>query len=324
MPFVQFFRGKGRFFFKGFIIGFYAVEVLKGAINESDINAFIDSTSRRKLKQNLDDIVVFRQQYGEPEWLYTAYADTEYQKFIRAILKQSASWQGFRGDLKRVDFFAERLNHSHRLIYQQAYLEVGRASYASIKRIAGKVPREKIREFLGKWRFIEWHSLYILMLGQSQHPDDIAYIRDQIETAAAHGIQTNLSAWVAAFIETNPDTGVDEIENLFFSNRSRTLEELQELCKGLSVLGSEGGFRVTPELVDRRLRIINSYGTLLENYPHMAGQVARDLTTWQIRALEEQLRLIRKKESALDPNTKMAINHYLSISQRFPQIESTQ
>ena len=74
---------------------FYTVEVLKGAIDESDILAFIDSTARRMLKQHSDDVVVFRQQYWAPGWLYTAYADTEYQEFIQAILQQSSSWQKF-------------------------------------------------------------------------------------------------------------------------------------------------------------------------------------------------------------------------------------
>ena len=303
---------------------FYAVEILMGAIDEVDFNAFIDTASRRKLKHNSDDVVVFRQQYWGPGWLYTAYADTEYQKFIRSILEQSSSWQKFRGDTMRIDFFAERLNHRHRLISEQAYLEVGRAPYASIKRISGTVPRRQIRNNLNNWRFVEWHSLYILMLGQSRHPDDIAYIRKKLETAAAYGFKKNLSAWVTAFIETNPKTGVEEIENLYFSNKNRTADELQEVCKGLSVLGSEGGLRVAPELVDRRHRIVASYGTLLENYPLLAGPVAKDLTIWQIRALVEQLTQIKEKESALDPGTKMAVTHYLSISHRFPRIETAQ
>ena len=303
---------------------FYIVSVLKGTVDESNINAFIDSTARRMLKQHTDAVVVFRQQYLAPGWLYTAYADSEFQDFIRTIFQQSSGWQKFSGDRNRIDFFAERLTHSNQLIREQAYLEVGRAPYTSIKRIASTIPRQQIREFLDKWRLIEWHNLHILMLGQSRHPDDIAYIRNKIETAAANGLKTNLSAWATAFIETNPDTGVGEIENLYFINKSRTTDELQEVWKGLSVLGSEVDFRIAPKLVDRRNRIVNSYGTLLENHPLMAGPVAKDLTIWQIRALVERLTQIKENESALDPDTKMAITHYLSISRRFPRIEAAQ
>jgi hypothetical protein len=90
----------------------------------------------------------------------------------------------------------------------------------------------------------------------------------------------------------------------------------------MSVLGSEGGFRVAPELVDRRHRIINSYGTLLDNHPKMAGLVAKDLTLRQVRALVEPLNQIRADDPALDPDAKMAIIYYLAISKRFQRIET--
>ena len=49
----------------------------------------------------------------------------------------------------------------------------------------------------------------------------------------------------------------------------------------------------------------------------MAGPVAKDLISWQERALVEQLTEIKENASDLDPNAKMAINYYLSISLRF-------
>jgi hypothetical protein len=63
---------------------------------------------------------------------------------------------------------------------------------------------------------------------------------------------------------------------------------------------------------------------LLEHHPLMASSVAKDLTIWQIRAPVEWLTQIRENESALEPDAKMAINHYLSISNRFPRIETVQ
>jgi hypothetical protein len=159
---------------------FYPVDILKGSIDADDFNAFIDATSRRMLLQQPKDVVVLRREDIESDWQYVAYADLDYQKFIRSILGQSAQWLKVRGDRDRIDFFAERLNHADQKIREQAYLEVGRAPYASIKRIAGTVPRQQIRGFLDQWRLIEWHSLYILMLGQSRHPDDRSYIRRQL------------------------------------------------------------------------------------------------------------------------------------------------
>ena len=303
---------------------FYTVAVLKGTDNAHDIDAFINSSARRKLKQNPDGAVVFRRENKESGWHFITYADTEYQEFIRAIIEQSSRWRQFIGERLRIDFFTQYLNHNHRLISEQAYLEVGRAPYASIKRIAGTIPRQQIYKFLANWQLIEWHSLYILMLGSSQHPDDLAYIRQKLESAAAFGLKTNLSAWVTAFIEAHPDTGVEEIETLYFNNKVRTRDELQEVLKALSVLGSDVSFLVAPESINRQRRIISSYSTLLENYPMMAGAVANDLTVWKTQALIEQLSNILEHERGLGPNSKMAVSYYLSIAPRFQVINESQ
>jgi hypothetical protein len=159
------------------------------------------------------------------------------------------------------------------------------------------------------------------MLGTKQYPEDLAYIRQKLESVAAFGLKTNLSAWVTAFIEAHPDTGVEEIEKMYFSNKVRTRDELQEVLKALSVLGSDVRFLVAPESINRQRRIISSYSTLLKNYPMMAGAVANDLTVWKTQALIEQLSDILEKEPDLDPNSKMAVSYYLSISPRFQVIE---
>ena len=299
---------------------FHCVEVLKGAIECDGFEAFINTTAKRMLSMNTEDVVVFGQMSSWGKWRYIAYADIEYQAFIREIVKQADGWQEINAS-NRIDFFAERLTSSNPLIREQAYLEVGRAPYSSIKRIAGTIPRRQIREFLANWRFIEWHNLYILMLGQSLHPDDRAYIREKLENTAKYHLKGNLSAWVTAFIESHPDTGLEEIETLYFSNQDRTREELEAVLMGLSVLASEEGIRLNAEIVDRRHRIVKCYATLLENHPMMAGPVASDLMLWEIRALVEQLSNIRANHSTLEPLSKLMVTFYLSEASRFPAIE---
>jgi hypothetical protein len=90
--------------------------------------------------------------------------------------------------------------------------------------------------------------------------------------------------------------------------------------KGFSVLGSEGGIPFKPEIVDRRRRIVKSYATLLDNYPIMAGLVAKDLATWKTRALVPQLSSIKNGEPILDPKSLLAVNYYLSMASNFPAI----
>jgi len=129
---------------------FYSVEVLQGRLGPQDIEVFIPSNTLRRLRTSSEDAVVLMRRTAKSEWQYMTYADPEYQQFIRAILSNSGSWNGARVKSRRIAFFAGYLTRDHRSIREQAYLEVGRAPYASIKTIAGSVPREQIREFFNE------------------------------------------------------------------------------------------------------------------------------------------------------------------------------
>jgi hypothetical protein len=300
---------------------FNVIEVLKGATDAHDIEAFVNSAARRNLKQNPEDVVVLVRNATESAWRYLRYADIEYQRFIRTILEHSDRWNGLGGSERRVAFFKEYLTDDNQHFREQAYLEVGRAPYSAIKTIAGSVPRDQIRIFLANWRLMEWHSLYILMLGQSLHPNDHDLIRDKFEKTARFGLTTNLSAWATAYIEINPEAGIEEIEALYFGKDDRTRDELEEVHKSLSVLGSEGGALAEPRFAKRLRRIVKSYAILLEHHPTMAGKVAKDLTNWRSRALVDQLSSIMKSETMLDPDSKLAVSYYLSMASRFRPIK---
>ena len=302
---------------------FYAVEVLQGRPGPQDIEVFIPSNTLRRLRTSSEDAVVLMRRNADTEWQYMAYADPEYQQFIRAILSNSGRWNGVRDRSGRIAFFAGYLTRDHRSIREQAYLEVGRAPYAAIKAIAGSVPREQIREFLTNWQLIKWHGLYILMLGQSRHAADRDLIYKQVQNAARFGFTINLAAWVTAFIEARPDTGIEEIEALYFKTGSRTRDELEEVLKGLSVLGSEAAMTADPGIANRQRRIVESYAVLLDHYPMMAGWVARDLTSWQLRALVDRLSRIKKNAATLDPGSIFAVTYYLSAAERFPAVRAT-
>jgi hypothetical protein len=158
------------------------------------------------------------------------------------------------------------------------------------------------------------------MLGQSRLPSDHDLIRNKFETNARYGLKTNLSAWATAYIEINPETGIEDIEALYFAERGRTPDELEEVHRSLSVLGSEGGAVAEPRVAKRRRRIVKSYATLLEHHPTMAGRVASDLTNWKTRALVDRLSRIIESETMLDPGSEMAVSYYLSMAPRFRSI----
>ncbi|MGI9538072.1 MAG: hypothetical protein ACR2PB_13465 [Desulfocapsaceae bacterium] len=292
---------------------FSAVETIRGTGVGNPVKVFCDSSTRRKLKFIADSAVVLARKSIEEEWQVVTFANQTYQSFIRDLVRNSSSWNDGPGNQGRIRFFTRLLTSDHPHIQEQAYLEVGRAPYDMIKTLATDIPREQIYEFLGNFRFIEWHSLYILFLGQSRHPDDRAYIRKHVESAARLGMTTNLSAWLTAFIEAYPETGVAEVETWYFINSGRSEDELKQVMTSMSVLGSLPPIADLPLFLFRD-KIVNSYETLLKNYPEMAGRVAKDLAMWQVNAHVDRLSEIKKENTLVEPSDVYLLDYYLSMA----------
>ena len=295
---------------------FRVVDVLKGELDNTDINLFLNTSARRKLAVNAKHVVILVRADSDAEWRQVSYATTEYQAIVRTILSYAAEWQEPNGNEKRGEFFSGYLLDPNRSIREQAYLEVGRLPYAQIKAASGIVPREQIRSFLADVRLVEWHSLYILMLGQSRYPDDRTYIKRHLEVAAKYHSETNLSAWVTAYVESNPDIAIDFIESTYFRDPDRTVAELTGVLEAMFVLASvDGGVQSQP--AGFRYRLVESYEVLLDFHPDMAGGVVKNLTIWQRSALVDRLKEILEQKLISEPASEFATKYYLSRADHF-------
>lgn len=298
---------------------FSQVETIRGEGASGPIKIFCDSSTRRKLNSFPESAVVLAQKNSNEKWQMVTFADGDYQSFIRDLIQSSSKWADSPGNQGRVSYFTKHLTSEHPQIQEQSYLEVGRAPYGTIKALAKDIPRKQIYEFLGNFRFIEWHSLYILFLGQSSHPDDHAFIRQRVESSVRLTMTTNLAAWLTAFIETNPETGVTEIETWYFSNPGRSKDELEQVMTSMSVLGSLPPLDRLPLFLFRE-KIVKSYGTLLKNYPEMASRVAKDLAMWQVKAHVDRLSEIQKSKTLVEPSEVYLLDYYLSMAKNYPRM----
>lgn len=296
---------------------FFQVEALRGPGLDSPTKIFCDSTTRRKLKYIPNSGIVLTRESKDDTWQMLTFADSDYQVFIKSLLQQNEVWMSGVGNTKRVRYFAQFLHHKHPMIQEQAYLEVSRAPYSMIRKLAKEVERQQLYDFLSNPHYLEWRNLYIHFLGQSQNPEDKAYIRKQMESALRFGIKTNLSAWVTAFIESHPETGLTEVVEWYFADTQRSKDELLQVITSMSILGSSSP-SFNPAHLLRRSKIVQGYGVLLENYPELAGMVTKDLTMWQIRAHIQRLSEIRAKDTLLDFSEAFVIDHYLSMAKNYP------
>ena len=192
---------------------------------------------------------------------------------------------GPEGNQRRVEFFLQFFGHENRLIFELAYLELARASYGTIKRLGGVVPRKQIEPMLRSRSYVQWRALAILMLAQTGETNDEQYIHRSFRLAERSGLTKDLAAWAMAAIELEGAEAVSFIERRYFRRPDRKQEELVEVVKALSLHGAEGR-------TDLRDQIVAAYAALLDIHPQMSEYVAKDLAAWKRTELRQRLAAI--------------------------------
>ena len=191
-------------------------------------------------------------------------------------------WRGPQGNAQRVEFFLPLFGHENSTIHELAYLELARAPYGTIKRLARAVPRESIEPILRNPIYIEWRPLAILLLAQSPEATDKQYILESFRSAERIGLTRNLAAWAAAAIEVQGADAVSFIQGCYFRDPDRKRDELVEIVKAMSLHGTEG----RTELRDQ---IVSAYDVLLDAHPHMMEYIVKDLIAWKRPELTQRI-----------------------------------
>jgi hypothetical protein len=301
---------------------YVAVEVLKGNLAAPGIDRFVDSTTRRRLALNPNRSVVLtlggpefpaRASFWSPRsrdaspsrWRSLGYASPRYEAVVREILALAPRWREGVGLEARATYFMPYLTDAERPIRELAYLEVGQASYDTIRKADRFVPAEQLHAFLTDPQYLEWRALYILLLGVNANQHEKETIRAAIASRAHFNQTLNLSAWATALIEIDGERAVDWLEAMYLGTPDREPDAVLQVVKALSVQGAG-------ERSGLRARIAESYGVLIEAHPSLAGWVAHDLTAWNDWRFAEALVDLRASQAELDSATAYAIDFYIA------------
>jgi hypothetical protein len=284
-----------------------AIETLKGDPGSTPIDAFLNSHSRRLLAMDSDRTMVLARNPLEGEWKALGIADGDFELVVRRVLGFADTWRPMETDNKeRLAVFSKLLGHPDSRLHELAYLEIGRAPYASISKISSVVPIETVRAILDNPRYLEWRSLAILMLGRSNTPADRARVIKTFETKQRLGSTLNLAAWTTAYIETEGTAGLERIKQSYLAHKGRSRDELEQIIQALSVHGAADN--------DKRDQIVSAYRSLLEAHPKMASYVVQDLIAWGRWDFANQLGKIRKAMRRNDPLGAYSIDRYLGVA----------
>jgi hypothetical protein len=281
---------------------YVVLETFKGRYDSGAIPLFLDSMTARALKLNPALRIILVENSPGGAWRALGMAGREYQ----SVMRQVAQWDKVsKTPAERATFFAHYLRHEDRRLAELAFLEVARAPYATLRDLKASVSRDEIYRIVNDLFHVEWHGLYILMLGMSDRPEDIAFVREKLKTAAAYGLTINIAAYATALIEMTGTDGVTQLTKEYFVEPGRSNAELIEIVKALSIQGTGGA-------VELRAAIVDAYGRLLAHHPKLAGYVANDLSDWKVARFVPRLREILNTGVGLDGASKMAVAAYLS------------
>ena len=251
-----------------------AVEVLKGEATGPEINLFLDSSTRRLLTLYPERkvVCVYRHEGPEVGWKRIGVSNAEFDALVREVLCRVDGWK--EDPAERARYFSGFLGREDDQIRSLAHLEVARAPYDQIRDFGGVLPREKIHAFLGNFRYMEWHALYILLLAQSDHEADHEWIAQKVRSAAEFGLPNQFAAWATAWIEVGNEEALEFLEQQYLGNPERSGDEMKALIAALSVHGNRGH-------VQLRDRIVEAYREILDSHPDLAPLMVADLTTWE-------------------------------------------
>jgi hypothetical protein len=286
---------------------YVSVETLKGDPGDEPIDAFLPSKNRRVLARHPERRMLLARAKPGGGWAALGIADADYERVVRRIVRHAGAWRPMETDNRqRLAEFAPLLGHADSRLHETAYLEIARAPYAEIRRIATEVPIDKVRVMLDEPRYLEWRSLAILMLAQSERPADRQRIRTNFAGKQRLGSTLNLAAWATAYLAIEGTGGVEQIQRWYLARPDRSREELREIVKALSVVaGADAALREP---------VIAGYRALLETHPAMAPDVSRVLIAWHRWDFVEQIQSIREGMAGQDPLAAYALDLYLRLA----------
>ena len=236
------------------------------------VDLFLDSATRRRLSLDANLSVLCGWFPEQGEWRRLLLYEKSVAPVVDEIISQSSAWR--EHPERRVQYFADFLTHEHTALSDLAHIEVARAPYAQLKQYADRIPGELLHEKLGNPRRVEWHSLYILFLAQSEDPRDQEFIRQEMADTARFGLSIQTAAWATALIEIDGRDGIQKLSELYLGDADRRPEEITAIHAAFRVHGNNGSVKL-------RDRVVAAYGKLLKKQPGLAPVLADDLTRWE-------------------------------------------
>jgi hypothetical protein len=208
---------------------------------------------------------------------------------------------------ERLVYFLGFLENRDPDIALDAYGEFARAPYEDLARIAGRLPREEIRQWVVNPSTTPIRlGLYGLMLGLCGNHDDAAFLRDIVLQQPAE-LRIGIEGLMAGSLLVTGETGLQQLTAAKFQDADAPDTETYAAIQTLRFMWQQGQQRIPREKLRASLRS-------LLNHPRMADLVIVDLARWQDWEIMDQLAARYGTEQYADSHIKQAIVRYLKAA----------
>lgn len=217
---------------------------------------------------------------------------------------QMSSVLSYAGWRQRIALVLPYLENSDPLVARIAWGEVARAPYAIMNVARSRVDAAQVAGWLDNPSLVSRHATYTLLLGFTGGPADAARLEQRLEAAWNLHDTTNLAAMIGADLELRGPSRVDWVESAYFSDRTRTMPEIEAALLALNVHGDAN--RTVP-----RGRVIQAYRAFIRERPPMAGFVAQQLADWDYWDAAADYAALLASDAVKDPGSHFAVVTYL-------------
>lgn len=208
---------------------------------------------------------------------------------------------------KRLLYFVKFLEFPDQLVANDAYAEFANAPYKDIAAVAGKLPHEKIRQWLVRPETPQPRlGLYGMMLGLCGDKADAKVLAEKISEKSAD-FRIGIDGMISGYLLLTGSNGLEHIDEWKFKDRKAAFSETYAAMMGLRFMWQYASGRIPNE------RLMQSMRILLER-PELADLVIADLARWNDWSVQERLMDIYGKGDYNIPSIKRAIIRYMLTS----------
>jgi hypothetical protein len=242
-----------------------------------------------------------------PAWLSAGSIGIEHAGWLRRIARSTPDTNASEGEWREhVMVLLPDLFSPEPMVSDIAYTELSRAPYVALRALKPQLDAAQLARLLDHPARA---SLFTLLFGIAGGPEDATVVEQRVDVASKSNDATHLAALLAADLELRGPDRLEWLEKTYFSDRNRTLPEIEAALLALSVQGTANG--AVP-----RERVIQAYRFFMRERKPMAGFVVQDLAAWNYWDAGPEYLMLLRTNAIQDPASRYAIVSYLMRSPR--------